>query len=581
MYEYIKKAIKLIPNEKKLVFYFLLLLSSLSIFFEALSISLLIPFLSYLTGSNADIGVFVYIIDFIKKLNFFGFGVFFENEILQIFSSIVFLFFIRSIFQIYFIYVSSKFVYGVEFDISKKIFSNYLKKNYSFFLSNNSSTLLRNIVYETNKFTLGVLGSFTLIFTDILIILSLAIIGFFTNKVFAIGTFCFFGFFGFLIYSFSKNRIIEYGRIRVDADGKRIKHVQEGLKSIIEIKMMKLGKIFQNFYAKQILRTYNINIRYRFITYVPKVLFELLFVFTLFIVFILLTKANLSENYIFSLISIFAVLAIRMMPSIARLLSSAQQFNFSKASIDILEKELNSSDNIILKEIDQKNVLKFNDSLELSNIEFSYFDQNNIETRIFNDLNLVIKKNEKIGIFGSSGSGKTTLLNILLLLIEPNKGQILIDGKKLNKHNVDDWYKDVAYVSQNTTILDENLVFNIALDNKSVDYEKIKNLLVKLNLKKFLDDSGEIKNFNIGEDGAKISGGEKQRIALCRALYRDPKILILDEPTSALDEDNEKKIIQDVFKLENITIILVSHNMNNFDYCSKKYEVKNNTIKLI
>ena len=129
MYEYIKKAIKLIPNEKKLVFYFLLLLSSLSIFFEALSISLLIPFLSYLTGSNADIGVFVYIIDFIKKLNFFGFGVFFENEILQIFSSIVFLFFIRSIFQIYFIYVSSKFVYGVEFDISKKIFSNYLKKN--------------------------------------------------------------------------------------------------------------------------------------------------------------------------------------------------------------------------------------------------------------------------------------------------------------------------------------------------------------------------------------------------------------------------------------------------------------------
>ena len=110
-----------------------------------------------------------------------------------------------------------------------------------------------------------------------------------------------------------------------------------------------------------------------------------------------------------------------------------------------------------------------------------------------------------------------------MLLIEPNKGQILIDGKKLNKHNVDDWYKDVAYVSQNTTILDENLVFNIALDNKSVDYEKIKNLLVKLNLKKFLDDSGEIKNFNIGEDGAKISGGEKQRIALCRALYRDPK----------------------------------------------------------
>ena len=138
----------------------------------------------------------MFILLIFKKIKFLWVWSFFENEILQIFSSIV-LFFIRSIFQIYFYLCDSKFVYGVEFDMSKKIFSNYLKKNYSFFLSNNSSTLLRNIVYETNKFTLGVLGSFTLIFTDILIILSLAIIGFFTAKYLQLEHFVF-----FLVFSF-------------------------------------------------------------------------------------------------------------------------------------------------------------------------------------------------------------------------------------------------------------------------------------------------------------------------------------------------------------------------------------------
>lgn len=581
MYEIIKKSIKLIPDKKKFDFYFLLILSTFSIFFEALSISLLIPFLSYLTGSEVDLGYFGYLIEILNKINYFGIGDLFQNEITKIFSSIVVLFLIRSIFQIYYIYKSAKFNYGVEFDISQKIFSNYLQKNYTFYLNNNSSTLMRNIVNETNKFSRGVLASFTSMFTDILIILSLSTIGILTNKIFAISTFSFFGLIGFLIYSISKKKIIQYGKIRVDADGRRIKYVQEGLKSIIEIKMMNISDLFKEFYKKQILRSYNINIRYNLIIHTPKIFFELLFIFTLFIIFIFFNKFNFEEKYIFSLISIFAVLAIRMMPSIAKILSSAQSLNFSKESIDILENELIGDNKTISNKNISKKSLEFNKKIDLLNIFFSYLDQDKKETCVFENLNLIIEKNDKIGIFGSSGSGKTTLLNIILLLVEPSKGNLFVDGKKLTKANLDEWYKDIAYVSQNTTILDEDLVFNIALSKNNIDLEKIKKLLTKFNLNKFLDHNGEIINSNIGENGAKISGGEKQRIGLCRALYRNPKILILDEPTSALDEINEKKIIEDIFKLKNITIILVSHNLSNFDYCSKKYEVKKKNLELV
>ena len=98
----------------------------------------------------------------------------------------------------------------------------------------------------------------------------------------------------------------------------------------------------------------------------------------------------------------------------------------------------------------------------------------------------------------------------------------------------------IGYVSQNTTILDDNLVFNITLSNSEIDYDYLKNLLKKLNLERFIDNQGNIENVNIGDKGSKISGGEKQRIGICRALYKKPEVLILDEPTSSLDEENEK-----------------------------------------
>ena len=136
-------------------------------------------------------------------------------------------------------------------------------------------------------------------------------------------------------------------------------------------------------------------------------------------------------------------------------------------------------------------------------------------------------------------------------------------------------------MSQNTTILDESLVFNITLSNSEIDYDYLKKLLFKLNLNRFINPNGEIDNVNIGDKGSRISGGEKQRIGLCRALYRKPQVLILDEPTSSLDEQNEHKIIKDIFELEDITIILVSHNLENFKLCNKTYELLNKNLKII
>ena len=185
MFNTIISSINLIPKEYKPRFYFLLILSLLSVIFETLSISLFIPFISYLTGSDQiDSAYFLYILNFLQNTNFFGLGSFFENESIKIFSSIVILFLLRSIIQAYFIFKNAQLTYGIEMQLSKDIFRMYLNKDYEFYLKNNPSYLLRNILTETNKFCLGVLGNFTSIFTELFIILALVILGLITNKFF-------------------------------------------------------------------------------------------------------------------------------------------------------------------------------------------------------------------------------------------------------------------------------------------------------------------------------------------------------------------------------------------------------------
>ena len=584
MLKTIISSIKLIPKEYKIKFYFLLFLSLLSVALETLSISLFVPFISHLTGNGElDSIFFAKVLAIIKSINFFGLGNIFENETIKIFSSIVVLFFMRTIVQAFFIFKNAQLSYGIEKSLSKDIFKMYLNKEYDFYLKNNPSYLLRNILTETNRFCLGVLGNFTSIFTEIFIITGLIIIGFLSNKLFSIGAFCFFIFFGLSFYFLTKNKIINYGKVRFEADGKKMKHVQEGLMSVVEIKLMKIADLFIDFFKKQAQNSYNINIRFSFLTHVPKIMFELIFVLSLFFTFIILYHFNFTEEKILNLIAVFSIISIRLIPSIAKLISNIQAFNFSKKSIDVLidlveERNRDIEKNSTKIEASENNI-EFKKFIKLKDLSFSYIDDKDEKKEIIKDLNFEIKKGQKIGIFGGSGIGKTTLLKIVISLIKPSKGKVLIDGNHINDNNINLWHTKIGYVSQNTTILDESLIFNITLSQAESDYEYLKYLLEQLNLRQFIDQEGNIKNINIGDKGSKISGGEKQRIGICRALYKRPEVLVLDEPTSSLDEENEKKIIKDIFSLQNITTILVSHNLENFKFCDQTYELLNKNLK--
>ena len=220
---------------------------------------------------------------------------------------------------------------------------------------------------------------------------------------------------------------------------------------------------------------------------------------------------------------------------------------------------------------------KILNKLEIKDISYSY-EKNK---KILDDLNLIIKKNEKIGIFGKSGSGKSTFVDIIFGLIGPQQGSIYIDGKILGGENNIFNYK-IGYVSQNSYLLDDTVKKNIAFgqNDSEIDEKLVLESLKTAQMDKWLDETADNLNTIIGENGKMISGGERQRIGIARTLYFDSEFIVLDEPTSSLDLETTNKFLEVLNTLENKTIIMISHQKSTLSICNKIYEMKNGKLYL-
>ena len=193
---------------------------------------------------------------------------------------------------------------------------------------------------------------------------------------------------------------------------------------------------------------------------------------------------------------------------------------------------------------------------------------------VHNDLNYIIPTN-KITVFtGPSGSGKTTILDLISKLIEPSEGKIMVDDQDLSKINTASWLNKIAYISQNTFVLNDSIKNNIKFFDNSISEEKIQQAISDSGLDQFIKQLPSGLNTVVGQNGVNISGGEKQRLTIARALVRGAKVLILDEATNNLDPTTEQDIVNTIKKLNNVTVIIVDHKDSFSQIADIKYEVK-------
>jgi ABC-type bacteriocin/lantibiotic exporter with double-glycine peptidase domain len=286
-------------------------------------------------------------------------------------------------------------------------------------------------------------------------------------------------------------------------------------------------------------------------------------------------------------LGLFGAAAFKLVPSIIRIMSNLQKLKYNFPVILTLSEEINSSKrelNIIGKNIldtnETKKSINFSKKIRIKNLDFQYPES---EKRILNNISLNINYGSVIGIVGQSGVGKTTLINLVLGLIKPISGDILVDDKSIFK-NLRGWQNEIGYVPQNIFLFDDTIKKNIAfeLTENKIDNQKIIKSIQDSQLEKLINEAPQGIDTKIGEFGDRLSGGQKQRVGIARALYTNPKVLIMDESTNSLDVTTEKKIVEELFQLRGkITIIIIAHRTTIFEKCDKIFRLNSNHQKKI
>ena len=198
---------------------------------------------------------------------------------------------------------------------------------------------------------------------------------------------------------------------------------------------------------------------------------------------------------------------------------------------------------------------------------------------LINNLNLNIKAGEKLAIVGETGSGKSTIIKLIIGLLKDYQGEILISNENLGNININDLYDQITYISQESPIFDGTLRENIVFDKKVSDKEILK-VLKLVSLEKFYQRLENDLDTELGEKGIKMSGGERQRVALARLFFENTNIVILDEATSAIDNITEKEVMTNIMKnLKEKTLIIITHRLETIKKVNQVLVLSNGEIK--
>ena len=558
--------------------YFLFIASLFSTLLEVFSLGSIPVFVMVIT--DADL-----ILSKISQISYLNFILKFDRSQIVIFSGILLLliFLFKNLFLLLVIYFQGKLIMDLRLKTSNDIFSYYILMPYEELINKNPAILIRTIESDIGNTFAYILAFFTLI-RECLILIFIFILLFVTNFFISIVSILTLGIPVIIFYYSYRSTLKTKGKLLLVEAGNKLKLINQSLGSFKELKITNRENFFLKNFNLVVLSLEKLGFFSYLITSIPRLFLEITALLSVVVVSVLLYLLEDNTYSIIPLISLLAVTAVRLIPSLNAITRSLTTLKLRKPSFELIVDEIkrlkenkNFQDNKNLINQDKTKNFNFKSELIIRNVSFKYFEANKA---VLENLNFKIKKGSKVGIIGRSGAGKSTLVDLILGLLKPQKGQIYVDDNNLDEV-INSWQGKIGYIPQEIYLLDDSIKNNIAfgIEKENIN-EKLINSAVKVaqleNLVLSLPNKLET---IIGNRGVKLSGGEKQRIAIARAVYNRPEILILDEATSALDIDNENKILGEINQnLSDKTTIIISHRNNTVKNCDIIYVIENGKI---
>jgi len=554
----IKKILRLLNDSEKKYFNFIFILLCINSFFELVSLAVFYPTLSILFDENYD---FTKIDDL---LNNFDIQIINFDGYLYLFFGLIFIIFlIKNVFFMYFIYKQNQFVREIRMRTSSSLIDKYIYLSYPVFFKKTLPNILRNIDLSISfsTVTLALITFFSEIIIFALLIIFLLSVEFKLTIAIIIIILLLIH----LLKRLSKKKFYNIGVKSQKYAQNFKKELLQIFTGIREIKILKKEEYFnKKFYRINKLEANN-NFLRDVLLQLPRSVIELLVVLSIISLIFTMFFFEYEKSEILIFISLAVITSIRLMPAATRIIGSLQRLTYYQPLNQILISEIYNKLATTRSHINKysNKYLPFKNEIIFSDVSFSY----DLKKPIINSC---------FGIIGESGSGKSTITDLVMGLIEPTAGEIKID-KNFLKDNVNLWKNNISYVSQSPFFLNDTIEKNIAFGQSENKIDK--KLVIDASKKaQIFDHINKLKykfKTNVGEGGIKFSGGQLQRIAIARALYRKSEVLILDEATNSLDNQSEIMFFKFLKTLKKkLTIIIITHKIENISICDQIFKIK-------
>jgi ABC-type multidrug transport system fused ATPase/permease subunit len=562
------------PERKRVVL--LLIMISIMSLLDVIGVASILPFMAALTNTNLiETNSILNKIFEISNI----FGVKTKEDFIFFLGIVVFFLLLISLtFKALTAYVQTRFVQMQEFRIVKRLIEKYLGQPYSWFLNRNSADLGKNILSEVNHIIVhGISPLLDLIAKSMIAILIIILLIVASPKLALIVSLSLIGSY-LLIFYFVRKYLDRTGKERLINNQLRFRIVSEAFGAVKEVKIGVLEKMYVKNFSNPAQIFARSNAAAAIIGQLPRYILEAIaFGGILLLILYIIAQTGSFANAI-PILSLYIFAGYRLMPVVQQIYLSSTALAFVGSSLDKVYDDLKN-----LKPFNEnkdEDTLLLNKKIVLKNIHYNY--PNAARTALKN-INLIIPAKSMVGLVGATGCGKTTTVDIILGLLEAQKGTLEVDDKVITIQNVRSWQRSIGYVPQHIYLFDDTVTANIAFGEEIEDVKqsKVEKVSKIANLHEFVTDELPQKYQTvIGERGVRLSGGQRQRIGIARALYHNPQILILDEATSALDNETEQAVMDAINNLsKNVTIILIAHRLSSLKKCDNIFFLEKGELK--
>jgi ATP-binding cassette subfamily B protein len=473
-------------------------------------------------------------------------------------------------------WVSEKFVFGLQHDIVMRIFGRAMRQPYDWYVKQHSSAIVSGLE-KVHFVAVGILTPTVTAVTSGGIALCIFAFLIFIDPVAAIVAAASVGLL-YIVISIISNRTLKRVSQGLSAvRTRRVKTVQESLGGIRDIILDHSQAVFERKLEVDENELRRLMVLSSFLSALPRLVVEGM---AIILVAVMAVWFSFQPGGVKAAIPVLGALALgaqRLLPLLQKVYLGYAGYAVHTHSLDDVVALMSTPVGTATALPEGQDVKPFGDRIELRNVAFGYSP----ETLALTDVNLTIRKGERIGLIGKTGSGKSTLVDLLMGLLPPTKGDILLGGERLDQSNLNNWQAQVAHVPQSIFLSDESIAANIAFgcSESEIDMDRVREAAEQADVRSFVEQLPAGFSTKVGERGVRLSGGQRQRIGIARALYKRATVLILDEATSALDEQTEAAIMESVARLDReLTVILIAHRLSTVATCDRIYRLEEGRI---